>query len=109
MKGNENRESDMKYTTEEALREIQIRGNKIRRKHQRRVTRILGVSTALSFVALLVVISAFSGSLVSVEETSYGSFILSKEAGGFVLAAVLGFIVGVVFTFVVRHFKDKKT
>ncbi|MBQ5967800.1 MAG: hypothetical protein IJL60_08535 [Clostridiales bacterium] len=99
----------MKYTTEEALREIQIRGNKIRRRHERKVTRILSVSTALSFVALFIVISAFSGTLVSKEETSYGSFILSKEAGGFVLAAVLGFIIGVVFTFVVRHFKEKKT
>ena len=99
----------MKYTTEEALREIQIRGNKIRRRHERKVTRILSVSTALSFVALFIVISAFSGTIVSKEETSYGSFILSKAAGGFVLAAVLGFIIGVVFTFVVRRFKEKKT
>ena len=98
----------MKYTTEEALREIQIRGKKIRRRHERRVTHILSVSVVISFVALFAVISAFSGTLVSKEETSYGSFVLSKEAGGFVLAAVIGFIVGSVFTFVVRYFKEKK-
>ncbi len=96
----------MKYTTEEALKEIQRRGNRIRRRHDRKVMYALTVSTITSFIALLIVISAFSATAVSDEQSVYGSFILPKEAGGFVLSAVIGFALGVSITFAIRHYQE---
>ena len=98
----------MKYTTENALKEIKRRGKLIKQKHEQRITNILTISAFFSLIALFAVIGTFSGTEVSEMQTAYGSFILSAKAGGYVLAAVLGFALGVAVTLVIKYLKKKK-
>ena len=98
----------MKYTKEDALKEIRRRAGIIRQKRERRTTKILTTTACLTLVALFAVISVFSGSKVYATPSVYGAFILSTETGGFILAAVLGFVLGVVITLLVKHSKKEK-
>lgn len=95
----------MKYTREEALKEIRRRAGIIKQNRDRRTTKILVTTACLTLVALLAIISTFSGSAVSTTQSEYGAFILSAETGGFILAAVLGFVLGVVVTLIVNRKK----
>ena len=97
----------MKYTTDEAMREIKKRSEKIEKKRERRKTNILtGMSVSLIAV-LTIVIGLVPGQAVSVPEgTVYGSFLLSPEAGGYVLIALLAFAIGIITT--VICFRSKK-
>ena len=89
----------MKYQTDEALREILRRGEQITVRRERRTIRALAGATGALFMALVLAIGfgshrASSNRLRSV----YGSFLLSPEAGGYVLAAVIAFALGVTVT-----------
>ena len=89
----------MKYTTEEALAEIMRRSDQIIIRRDRRACRRLSGAAGALLTALVLVIAllpetaapAYNGSV-------YGSFLLSAEAGGYVLAAVIAFALGVVIT-----------
>ena len=98
----------MKYTRENALKEIKRRANEIRRKRDKKITGILAASACFSFISLLAIISIFAGTQVSTTPSKYGSFILSTETGGYVLTAIIGFILGVSVSFIVIHLKNLK-
>ncbi len=97
----------MKYTTEKAIKEIKRRARTIRQKHDRRVTNILASTACISLTALFAVIGGFSGSEISKAQTEYGAFIISVESGGYILASVLGFVLGIVVTIGVKRSKEK--
>ena len=97
----------MKYSTEEALKEINRRAGVILKKRERRITNALATAAGVTFVVLLAVIGDFSGAGIPESRSEYGSFILSAETGGYVLTAVLGFILGVCVTFLVKRLKNK--
>ena len=98
----------MKYTTEDALKEINRRAKVIRRGHQRMVTNVLATSASFCLIALFCVIGVFSGSEVSGDQIEYGAFILSAGNGLYMLIAVLGFVLGVCTTLLVQFYKRKK-
>lgn len=89
----------MKYTTEEAVAEIMRRSDQIIIRRDRRACRRLSGAAGALLTALVLVIAllpetaapAYNGSV-------YGSFLLSAEAGGYVLAAVIAFALGVAVT-----------
>ena len=99
----------MKYTREEALTEIRRRAEIIRQKQERRTSRILTTIAGFTLVALFAVISIFSGSAVSTTQSEYGAFIISAESGGYVLAAVLGFVLGVTITLLIKQLNKKNS
>lgn len=89
----------MKYTTEEALSEILRRGERIAIRHNRRVCRVLSSTVCVLFASLLLVIWTFPEQSVTASSgTVYGAFLLSPEAGGYVLAVVIAFSLGVAVT-----------
>lgn len=97
----------MKYTTEDALKEINRRAEIILKNRERRMLNALATTAGVTLVALFAVIGEFSGARISEMPSDYGAFILSAETGGFVLTAVLGFILGVCVTLVVKRLKNK--
>ena len=97
----------MRYTTENALKEINRRAGIIRKNREKRITNALAVAAGVTLVALLAVIGNFSGAGIPGPQSEYGSFILSAETGGYVLTAVLGFILGTFVTLVVKRLKSK--
>lgn len=98
----------MKYTKEKALKEIQRRAKAIRQKQDRKITNILATTACISLTALFAVIGVFAGSEITIAQTEYGALILSSEAGGFLLTAVVGFTLGVLVTIGVKRLKKKK-
>ncbi len=99
----------MKYTKEDALKEIRRRSEIIRQKRERRTTKILTTTAGFTLVALFAVISIFSGSTISATQSEYGAFIISAESGGYVLAAVLGFVLGVTITLLIKQLNKKNS
>ena len=97
----------MKYTTENALKEIKRRARLIRNRHERKITTALASTACLCLIALFAVIGELSGSEISEMQTAYGSFILSAKAGGYILAAIIGFVLGISVTLMVKYLKEK--
>ena len=99
----------MKYTTEEALTEIMRRKNQIVLRRSRRSCRVLSGVSAMLMAFLLLVICMMPGSPGSAfTGTVYGSFLLSAESGGYVLAAVIAFVLGVCITLLCLRYKRLK-
>ena len=98
----------MKYTSEEALAEIMQRKDRIVQRRIRRACQALAGVSCLLTVLLLAVISVLPGrSGQASAETVYGSFLLSAEAGGYVLAAVIAFALGVLVTLLCLKHRKK--
>jgi hypothetical protein len=95
----------MKYTKESALKEIKRRANEIRQKRDRRITSILTATASITLITLFAVIRVFSGAEVSETQNAYGSFILSVDTCGYVLTAILGFILGILVTVITKRLK----
>ena len=106
----------MKYTTEEALAEIMHRKDQIVLRRNRRSCRVLSGAAGTLTLLLVLVITLMPGRTGSAfTETLYGSFLLSAESGGYVLAAVVAFVLGVAVTLLCLkrrnrepHEKDKE-
>ena len=99
----------MKYSKEDALKEIRRRAGIIRQKHDRKVTNVLTTTAGVTLIALFAVIGIFSGSAISETQSEYGAFIISAESGGYVLAGVLGIVLGVVATLIIKRTKKKNS
>ena len=100
----------MKYTTEEALAEIMHRKDQIVLRRNRRSCRVLSGVSGMLLVFLLLVICMMPGRTGSAfTGTVYGSFLLSAEAGGYVLAAVIAFALGVCVTLLCARKKKNNT
>ena len=97
----------MKYTRDEALKEIRRRAKVIRQKRDRKMASLFATTACISLIALLAVIGKFAGSEVSGIPGAYGSFILSASTGGYVLAGILGFVLGVSVTLFIKYLKKK--
>ena len=95
----------MKYTEQEQLSEILLRGEKLRCRKDRNVTRGLSTSVAVLFLALAGCIGTLGGKGVLESRTDYGSFLLSAETGGYVLTAVIAFVMGVITTVLIKRYR----
>ena len=98
----------MKYTKDEALNEILKRGRKIREKRNKRITDALSTATVISTFILFLSISIFTGNAVTGTNSAYGSFLLPTEVLGYVLVAVIAFVLGVIITVIARKNKWKE-
>lgn len=96
----------MKYTTENALKEIKRRARRIRQKRERRITNILATAACLCLIVLLAVINAFSSAGIVGMQTEYGATILPTETGKYVLIAALGFVLGALATLTIKRLKN---
>ncbi len=99
----------MKYTTEEALAEILQRSERVSIRRDRRACRRLSGAAGALMLLLVLVIGLFPGSGTAPAGSVYGAFLLSAEAGGCVLAAVIAFALGVCVTLLCARKKKNNT
>ena len=98
----------MKYTTEEALTEIMRRSEKLVIRRTRYACRMLSGLSGMLLAVLVLVIALLPGTAAaSYSGSVYGSFLLSPEAGGYVLAAVIAFSLGIVTTLLIQNRKKQ--
>ena len=95
----------MKYSQQEQLKEILNRSEKLRQRREKNVISALSTSVAVLFFALLGCIGTIGKAGVAESRTDYGAFLLSAETGGYVLAAVVAFVAGVITAVVIHRRK----
>ena len=98
----------MKFTEHEQLDEILFRGEMLRQRKDRNVTRGLSAGVAVLFFALAACIGALGGKGILESRTDYGSFLLSAETGGYVLTAVIAFAAGVITAVLIKRYRNAK-
>ena len=88
----------MRYDTDTALRELVSRGARIRLEKRRRTTKVLAAASLTCGALLLICLTTLvSATPVSTPLVAYGAYLLPGEAGGYVLAGVIAFAIGVAF------------
>lgn len=103
----------MKYGMNEAVSEILVRSNEVKkrreRKRERMVTNFLASITLLLFGALTSVISIISiNGQTKGKMTVMGAFLLPAETGGYIVVAIIAFAIGIVVTLLAFNYKRRK-
>ena len=97
----------MKYTNEEMVSEILKRSDKVRDERRKKSSLYLGAASAVLLAALIAVIgfmpTGMSGGYT--ENTMYGAFLLGREAGGYVIVALLSFALGITVTLITQKYR----
>ena len=98
----------MKYSTEEALEEIEKRSRKIQRAEDKKKSILLTLSSFVLMLGLVVVIGIFGGAgNLAGAGTAYGSFFVSAEGGAYILTAIAAFVAGVLLTLLLIRVRKK--
>ena len=96
----------MKYTKEEAFEEILKRSKALKLKRAKKVTRALVTSAGILTASLVLEIRRFCETATAInKESIYGSFLLPVQAGGYVLTAVIAFVVGMIAAVLIQKFR----
>ena len=95
-------------TTEERIELMHIRAKEMKRDVSRRRLAGFGSASALLLVVLFAVMWQMNGFAVSISNDPFtGSSLLSENAGGYVLAAVIAFFIGVIITALIFRYRNK--
>jgi fructose-specific phosphotransferase system IIC component len=92
----------------ERIRLAKQRAEELRRKRERRPLRGLSAMSIMLLISLTGAICALSGERPGAVPGLYGATLLNDDAGGYVLAAVLAFMAGVVVTVMCLRYRRKK-
>ena len=98
-------------TGEERVAELHRRMKGLRRKRESRLMNAMGVVSTALFACLFVMIQNLGVGQYGTTSNIYsGSSLLYEEAGGYVLTAIVAFVVGTIVTVlcVRKHNKDKE-
>lgn len=98
----------MRYSDEDALKEVLKRKDKVIRKRTSRNVRYLALAGTGLFTVLIAVICLLPAGATgrTAESTVYGAFLLGREAGGYVLAAVIAFVLGITVTLLCMRYRS---
>lgn len=96
----------MKYTKEEAFEEILKRSKALKLKRAKKVTAALMASACVLTALLVLEIRRFCETATAFNVDSiYGSFMLPAQAGGYVLTAVIAFVLGMCVTVLIQKYR----
>ena len=99
----------LKYTPDEALAEIMHRSERIALQRIRRSSqRLTGICSALLAVLVLGITVMPERLAVTSAGSVYGSFLLSREAGGYVLIGLIAFALGVAVTLLCLRYRKNQ-
>ncbi len=92
------------------MREVSARSRRLRKKHSTETLGALTAATLALFVGLVVSVSAAAGPPEAGGEISvFGAFVLPSAAGGYILAGVIAFALGAVFTLLCISIRKRKS
>lgn len=98
----------MRYDIDESMRLIQIRSREIIYRKKRRNIYYLATLAAAVFIAFVVTIYSLTGfGQASVGSSAYGAYMLSEEAGGYIVIGVICFVLAVILTLICVKYADK--
>ncbi|MCR4643344.1 MAG: hypothetical protein K5697_15120 [Lachnospiraceae bacterium] len=93
----------MKYSTEEALSEIEKRSREIEKAEDKKKGMLLSAATFCLTLVLIPVIAVYGNAgTVTGAGSAYGSFFIAAEYGGYVLTGLVSFVAGVALTLLIR-------
>ena len=93
----------MKYKSDELLKEVLCRSRKIKQGREKRFVRLYSIAVLFAAGMLTLLISGMTGGVVPAgSQGQMGAFLLSAEAGGYILTAVAAFAAGVILTMILR-------
>ena len=96
----------MVRTTDEMVQEILRRSGKLKQKRNRGAVRSLAAAAViLCFLMIGTVMWKVSGVPVGEKTSLYGAFLLSAEAGGYILTAVAAFTAGAAVTMLLNRIR----
>lgn len=99
----------MKHDIDEMLREVTERSEEIIKKREQTKIRIMSCMTIMLTMALVTVISVITGdSGAHSSQSVYGSSLIAEEAGGYVIVAVISFVIGVLVTYITQKYRRNK-
>ena len=93
----------MRYDADEALRKTLERASALRKRSRRRREIALSAISGSCLCALLALGFAAASQGAALAEADYGAFLLPSQVGGYVLAGVLAFALGVLVTLACLH------
>ena len=97
-------------TNEEVIRAVHMRAEKIRQRQERQHMLFAGSAGVILGGLLLFIILRVDGLQHEVIATGYaGTSLLTDSTGGFVLAAVLAFMAGVVVMVIIQAWRKKNS
>ncbi len=98
----------MKYDPDVRFDEIMRRGQRLVKIRRQRITILLFSAASFLLVFSGKCILTFSQSQkVPITDSYYGAFLLTPQAGGYVLIGVIAFALGAVFTLLCKHLSKK--
>ncbi len=101
-------EDSVMKTETERIEELHKRARKLRREQDKRGLMLSGGASALLTVLLIAVMLRTDRVYQSITGSGFaGASLLSESAGGYVLAAVIAFFVGVILTVVIYKSRKK--
>ena len=98
----------MKYSTSEQVRIILERGELQRKRKERRITQALGSVASVLAIVMMLSIGRFAGASRMTGSYNYGSFLISEEAGGYVLVGLVAFLLGIIITAIIYRRRYEK-
>ena len=98
----------LKYSLEQSLQELSARSRRLRRKRKRESLGTLSAASLVLFAALVVSVRTVAGRLGPGAESSVlGAFVLPNAAGGYILAGVIAFVLGVIITLLCIRYRRR--
>ena len=96
-------------TDTERISRLHTRARELKKKKDRLSLTLSGGASALLTVLLITAMLRTDKAYQSVSGSGFtGSSLLSESAGGYVLAAVIAFFIGVIITAVIYRYRKKK-
>lgn len=99
----------MRGDIDEMLHEVTSRSEKIRKKTEQKIIRIMSFTSCvlgLSLVCVISVLSQYGGAEGT--PSVYGSTLIAETAGGYVIVAVISFLLGVLVTYITQRYRRKR-
>ena len=96
----------MQYTFDEALQETLRRAGALKKRRFKAQTRALSAAIVVLLGSVLAIGAGYmTPQSPVIGDLDYGAFLLPSEAGGYILAAVAAFVIGVLVTLLCIHLR----